>query len=485
MLKKIILIVVAALMLPITAQASYMVFGFTEAGGMTENKNQYYFGVDDTVMVDSKEATKSIYYEELYAGSELYLPVFLFDKTAPGGHKPVTDKMLKSDELTFSYTIMRGANYVGAINFVDTKKLKIEGLDGGTYVHIPLIKDYSLDGGSRITIKFVLSAHGITYEFTQATLECQIVNRVVEIHRDTIYGAKTPTIFKSVANYAGNATFDFGNDVKYTGKLEKKGTYYMNLSKEPNEKIKSMNPDAYLEFYNFLGKNKDFANTGKLEIPIDVSKLSVKDEAPSLYVYRIDYGELTALGAGIISFNKRTNRLNINTDSLENYVISNKPLLKDIDETHSDNILKTGYASPESSSSSGSSSSGTSKAVASKASASKAASSKASSSKSASASSSSKASSSKSASSAASSSKPASSSKSATSTGENADGYVPEEDPVAIANDNMSMGIPINATNTSAENPNTADAPIIPAIVAGSFAAISALVTFLGKKKRV
>lgn len=343
MQRRIISMVLAVLMvMPLMSGAATIIYGIEGAGGATETYNEYFFDEDFAILIENKEAFDNFDYEEIYAGSEILIPLSVY---AAGGTKasPVTDKQVKTDKLTFSYKIMRGEQYVGDLAMVDGKKLKIQGVPSGMYVRVPVIKDFASTGKETISIQLVLSVNDITYRYTQTTLNCRICSYVTDVKRNSIYGAKSPTVFKVDEKFNGEATFDFGDEIKYTAKVDKNAIYFLNLSRDANADIAKMYPGAYLEFYDFKGDKKTFASTGRLEIPVAVGKLSKKGVEPSLYVYRIDGANLTALGAGSVSFNSKSDRLRINARTLGSYVLSNQPLSRNIAEAET-NILKSGYA---------------------------------------------------------------------------------------------------------------------------------------------
>lgn len=344
MLKKIISVALAALLCaPLTANAENLYFGFDGVGGATETLNEYFFDGNDAVLVENKEAFNDFHYEEIYAGSYLLLPLKVY---VNGGNTAtaVTDKMIKNDNVTFSYKVMRGANYVEELSVIDGKKLKLPGVSAGTYVKIPFVSNYSFTTKVVISLQLVLSVNDITYQYSETTLNCRIGPYITDIRNNSVYGAKSPTLFKVSKTYSGEATFDFGNDIKYTTKVVKNGIYFLNLSREQNKDIVEMYPGTHLEFYNFLGDKDTFQSVGRLEIPVNVSSLSKKGEPASLYVYRINGQTLTSLASGVVSFNQKTGKLTLNTKSLGSYVLSNQPLGRTVTSSESD-ILKSGYAS--------------------------------------------------------------------------------------------------------------------------------------------
>lgn len=449
MLKKIMAAMLSVICFSFTAYAAYADVGFDEEwGDMTSTANEYFFETDDTLVVRNKEVIDDPQYDELVPGDDIYIPVHVYPDRGKQA-VPATDKMMKTDNLSVSSKVLSGKSYVGDVDLVSGKKLKLKGVAAGIYTHIPITSDYTKTGWSSVSVSVVLSVNDVTYDDTQVTLKCHIRNRVTEIDKNSVYGAKTPAQFKAANRYSGEATFDFGNKIKYTARVKSGKTYYLNLSKTPDPALQEMYPDAYLEFYSFLGNLDTFQTTGALEIPITRSKLSEKGAAPSLYVYRTDGKKLTALGEGVVSFNSKTDKLTINTKTLDSYVLSNRPLLKEISAVQNNNILKSGYADisySESSQIPGTAASTSAYQTA-----------------------------------------PALAELSASTSADSAvssagddDGYVPEESVGTPVNDNLSMGLAINAENRSSDNPSTSDSGMLPAAFAGIACGLTALI-FLRK----
>lgn len=442
MLKRIIPVVLSVIYLSFAVYAADEVLGFDpDEGHLTETANEYFFSGAEAIIVDNKEVFTDPIYSAIVAGSDVYLPIYVYPD---GGRTSVqaTDKMIKTDNVTISSKVLVGKDYVGNIELVDGKKLKLKGVKAGAYARIPLVSNYDKTGRSLVTLRLVLSVNDVTYERTQVSLKCKVMNRETEIDKNSVYGAKTPAQFHVHRDYSGEVTFDFGGNIKYTAKVKAGKTYYLNLSKEPAAEIKEMYPDAYLEFYNFLGDRDTFSSTGTLEIPVNRSKLSKKGTAPSLYVYRVDGKSLTALGSGSVSFNSKTDKLSVHTKTLGSYVLSNVPLLKEISGAPDGDILKSGYAdvnySPDPQALSLQE---------------------------------------------ASSGQPTSSAALPALSSGSDDGYVPEESAGLIPNNNPSMGLAINTANKSSDNPSTSDTAMPYAAAFAGIACSAAALACLVKKR--
>lgn len=405
--------------------------GFSDVGSYTDTKNQYYFDTDEVVLVYNNEAETDPDYDKIWAGSDLYVPVYVYPDRS-NQEEIATDKLIKSDSVTVSAKVTHGAQYIGDVTLVDGKKRKLDDLPAGIYARIPFTGDYANLGKTSVTMRLVLLVNGLSYQETRVTLNCTLQNRVENIITNSVFSAKKPAQFKAGKGYNGDAAFDFGDNIRYTARVTAGKSYYLNLQRTPNKAIADMYPDAHLEFYNFMGKEDSFASSGKLEIPVKRDQFKDKNGAASIFAYRVDGDNLTALEKGDITFNSKTDKLTIYTDSLESYVLSNQALMKTVNPNN-DNILKSGYAQTASgqiTESSDTAEPGTSGNTNTK-------------------------------NSGASSSAPAP----AQSAAENVP--TPTAAAASNANDNVGTGLSISAGNKSADNPSTADISLLPLAFSG------------------
>jgi hypothetical protein len=340
---------ICALLLALPATASLTVrpsedtiaYGFSYDNSYTNTANMYTFYPDYAFTLYSKEVDLSPYYQYLDPGTEVYLPIFV----APDGGDdiPATEKNMKNDNVSVSYKILNGAEYVGEIVTEDIKRLKLKDVENGVYVKIPLAANYDLISATQIHIKLKISVNNVTYDYTEITFRARVRNETVEITHNSIYGARNPSLFKG-RRYSGEASFDLGENVVYHGGINSDSTYFLSLSREPSADLSAMYPDTWLDYYTFLGDRKTFTKIGTLVIPVNRANLARRGETPELYVYRVDGLSLTALGAGVVSFDTNNNRLFIRAKPRESYVLSIKALLKEITPDSSGNVLRSGYA---------------------------------------------------------------------------------------------------------------------------------------------
>lgn len=373
MFKRILTVLLALILCaPLTANAARddNTFGFDDIGSTTDTTNEYYIETASVATIRYNELDEDPDYTGIYAGSTMYIPVYVY----PAGNKPsviATSKQISTDKVEVTTKAIAGGSYIGDISFVDGKKLKNSGLAAGTYIAVPFATIYPMLSKSRIKITFVLSVNGVSFQDTRTTLLCNIINREEFIDKNSVYGVETPMKYTVGNNYNGEATFNFGSNIKYTAKVKAKEKFFLALDRQTNTAITGMygGSGMYLDFYSFSGDKDKFSYSGKLDIPIDRSKLTVKSSSSSssssksskgsssssssssssapiesLYVYKISGNTLTALAGKQISFNSKTNVLTIYTNTLDDYVLSNQPLKKEVDNSSQSGILKSGYA---------------------------------------------------------------------------------------------------------------------------------------------
>ncbi len=319
--------------------------GFSNDYGYTDTKNEYIFQPDFAFSYFNKEVEDDPWYDEISPGTEIYLPLYVNVGGDAEDDVPVTAKMVKDDNVTINHKVVSGADYVGKVELVDIKSLKLKDVTAGMYAKIPLARNYDRTGSSAIDVRLKISVNSVTHDYTEIELDGRIRNQITSIPHDSIYGAAVPGMFRSYS-YTGEASFDFGGEIIYDGHVRRGESYFLNLSREPVPDIAAMYPGAWLDFYSFLGGNKTFDKIGELKIPVNRNNLARRGQTAELYVYRIDGPYLTALGAGVASFDPNTNRVTIRAKTLENYVLSNTALLQQITPDMNNNILRSGYAEP-------------------------------------------------------------------------------------------------------------------------------------------
>lgn len=320
-------------------------------------KTQYRFMADGSQLVFAKEIEDDFHTafpSIVFAGSDVYLPIAALEPGTgdddDGGETKesleeqiATDKQIKNDNVSISYKVMQGGEgVVDDVTLVSAKKEKLKELPAGMYAKIELADDHISLARVRVAVRLVLSVNGISYQETAVTFRCELQNRVEMIARNSVYGALMPTQFHTTY-YSGEVTLDFGDKVRYTSKVAPRSRYYLNLSRLQYEELKAMYPDGYMECYSFLGGHDKFEAVGTLQIPINLSKFKEKKTNAEVYIYTVQGKTLTALDLTGASYDRATETVSIRTNQLHNYILSSRPLLKDVTDDQF-NILRSGYA---------------------------------------------------------------------------------------------------------------------------------------------
>lgn len=339
-----LLAAVIVLILPVAATAAREPRGFTTIGNFSGSKVSFGFEPDYTVTVYNKEVEDDPDYEEIWPGMDIYVPVYILGASGQN-NTHASEKDIKSNEVSLSWKSKTGERYIDDVTLVDGKKAKIAGLDGGMYAKISMVSEYSSRSAMPVYVDLVLSVNRLSYPETLTTLKLDIVNREVNIDRDTVYAAQSPTQFYSMRHYAGKATFDFGDKVTYNATVEKGARYYLHLDRTEDEAFAAMYPDAYLEYYNFRGDRDSFPSTGTLNVPVKRANFTPKGEDKAqVFVYEVQDGNLKALDERVLDFDGKKNILTIRAKSLGYYILSDRALHKEVDHRDED-IIYTGYAS--------------------------------------------------------------------------------------------------------------------------------------------
>lgn len=316
--------------------------GFYDIGTYTPTEREYSLMTDDAVLIYQKGIIDEYDWEDgVFAGSELFVPIGMWSDS--GDDVIISDRQRKDDLVDVSYKAVTGGQFIEEISVVEGRKMKLEGLGGGMYARVKFTDYYPKLTGTRIVLRLVLSVNNVAYQTTRVNFECTLVNRVEKIDSNSVYGAKTPTQFKVFNSYNGEATFDFGAGVRYTGKVKAAQSLYLNLSREANASIAAMYPKTYMESYNFRGDYDGFSTVGKLEIAINKDKFKTKGNVHQMYAYEVVAGDLFAIDGTQAAYDSARKILTINTDSLGEYVLSAQPLMRTVDE-HETDFFRSGYA---------------------------------------------------------------------------------------------------------------------------------------------
>ena len=275
-------------------------------------------------------------------GSTLYIPLAI--ENADGTLAIATDRQVRDHRVTISYMVAQGSRYVQSVELIDTRRERITGLAAGMHVRIVYSEQTQNLSPVNVIVNVALNVNRIYQTDTEIEVGVNLVNHDVIIDRTSVFGARVPTAFQAAHNFSGEATFDMGGGVRYTGRVSASERYLIAYTSTPIADIVDANPDAHLAFHRFLGGQATFAGTGQLQIPINLSNFVDANGNPQVFVYEIQRGSynLVAISNGI-SLDRRAGILTLQTNRLTEWVISNQSLQRTA--AHDDGgILQAGFA---------------------------------------------------------------------------------------------------------------------------------------------
>lgn len=335
------LLLAAALAVPASAYVQ-----FDDTGGYTETTTLYNFITDQSALLYNGQLDFDYdFMGKVWAGSVLYIPIGAFDTTEKDPEEELaSEKLVKNDNVQLSYKVLQGIEYVDEVTLVSSKKEKLKALPAGMYAKIRYTNNFLPLNKSRVSVRLVLSVNGVSFQDSAITFNCDLQNREEYINRNSIFGALVPAQFRVNLQYKGEASFDFGEGVKYTARVTGGKKYYLNLDRTPKEPFSDLYPDAYLEFYDFRGNNDTFASVGKLVIPVHKEQFKEKKTKAEVYAYEVVGAELKALTKEDIRYNSQENTLTLRTQTLGSYILSSRALMKEVAGSGEEDILRSGYA---------------------------------------------------------------------------------------------------------------------------------------------
>ena len=317
--------------------------GWSYPGTYTYNNTvQFGFAPEDSVLVYNKDVQDWPDYSAVYAGSVLYVPIRYLDVYS-GNEGHASSKQVKEYAVEVSYKATQGAQYIEDVTIVDGKKDKVKELGSGAYAKVQFSNIYTGTNYGYINLKLVLSVNKVGYQETEAELVANIKNWTQYISKNSVYPAQVATKFEVDSLYNGDVTFDMGSKIKYTVKVARNAKYVVNFDRTPNEDIAAMYPKVYTEVYNFMGESDTFASEGKLEIPVSKAKFKGSDGKFRVVAYEILDGKLQALDSRTASYDSKTGKLTILTQTLGNYLLSSEKLMQTVTGSNTQ-VLQSGYA---------------------------------------------------------------------------------------------------------------------------------------------
>jgi len=185
---------------------------------------------------------------------------------------------------------------------------------GALYVKVEM--DQQLDSLKTETLSYgvYINENGSSNKTERVTVKADFANVYGgDVSFDFINFVGGPSIWEVKEERSGNAIFDFGGEASFDVTMYDGEKVLLDLVRDYNRDVAIANEDADLEFYNFRGTHDEFARKGILSLPGD------KDS----YVYELINDKLYELD---FDYNKKEGTLEIKTDSLGSYVVSDMEL---------------------------------------------------------------------------------------------------------------------------------------------------------------
>ena len=220
------------LTLMFTLTTTAFAWGISGSGEFADAAKRYGFLDGDAQIVYNGEISYQDY-DEIFAGSAVYIPIGLEDDEGNITH--VTAQTAQKDKVSINHKVTRGARYVTGVSLVDAGKEKIDGLEKGAYAKVQLTNSFAGTGSANVEVKLVLVINKMSHQETEVELYCTMENRTVYIDYDTVYGAQLPTKFEAGYDYTGEATFDMGGDVRYTARVKARSKYVIDYTTQVDE----------------------------------------------------------------------------------------------------------------------------------------------------------------------------------------------------------------------------------------------------------
>lgn len=185
---------------------------------------------------------------------------------------------------------------------------------GALYVKVEM--DQQLDSLKTETLSYgvYINENGSSNKTERVTVKADFANVYGgDVSFDFINFVGGASIWEVKEERSGNAIFDFGGEASFDVTMYDGEKVLLDLVRDYNRDVAIANEDADLEFYNFRGSHDEFARKGTLSLPGD------KDS----YVYELINNKLYELD---FDYNKKEGTLEIKTDSLGSYVVSDMEL---------------------------------------------------------------------------------------------------------------------------------------------------------------
>lgn len=231
-------------------------------------------------------------------------PVLAAEVTAPYNGKVDKDWKIK----------FTAGKFVDDANFYTATAKDSNLQEGALYIKVEMEEELDSVDTETITYGVYISENGSKNMTERVNVKADFANVYGgDVDFDYPNHVTEASVWEVKEEKSGKATFDFLNDCYFDVTMYEGEKVLLNLSREYDRELAIANEDAQLEFYNFRGEHDEFIRKGTLSLPGD----------EDAYVYEIVDGDLYDVD---FKYNDDEETLEISTDSLGHYVVSDMKL---------------------------------------------------------------------------------------------------------------------------------------------------------------
>jgi len=238
-------------------------------------------------------------------GSEEAQPVVAAEVTAPYSGKVDKDWRIK----------FTAGKFVDDANFYTATAKDTNLQQGALYIKVEMDEELDSVDTETITYGVYVSENGSKNKTERVNVKADFANVYGgDVDFDYPNHVTEASVWEVKDEKSGKASFDFLGEAYFDVNMYDGEKVLLNLSREYDRALAIANEDAQLAFFNFRGEHDEFIRRGTLSLPGDEDS----------YVYEIVDGDLYEVD---FSYNKDEKVLEITTDTLGHYVVSDMELV--------------------------------------------------------------------------------------------------------------------------------------------------------------
>ena len=218
---------------------------------------------------------------------------------------PYTGKVDKDWKIKFS-----ARDFVENASFYTATEKDTNLVNGALYIKVEMDDQLDSVDSESVSYGVYINESGTNNKTERVTVKAEFANIYGgEVSFDFINFVAQPSVWEVKSEKSGNAVFDFAGECFFDVNMYDGEKVLLDLSRDYVREIAIANEDAELEFYNFRGTHDELMRKGTLSL------YGNEDS----FVYEIVDGKLYDVD---FDYNKEEETLEIVTDSLGHYVVS-------------------------------------------------------------------------------------------------------------------------------------------------------------------